>query len=107
MIDIQTISFLKRYVNETISGLGELKGDPGKSAYEIAKDNGFEGSESEWIESLQGKSPSIGENGNWFIGETDTGVSAKPKIEEEILQNYHSKENLIALSEEDIILICK
>lgn len=107
MIDIQTISFLKRYVNETIFETGGLKGDPGKSAYEIAKDNGFEGSESEWVESLQGKSPSIGENDNWFIGETDTGVSAKPKIEEEILQNYYSKENLIALSEEDIISICK
>ena len=107
MIDIQTISFLKRYVNETISGTGGLKGDPGKSAYEIAKDNGFEGSESEWVESLQGKSPSIGENGNWFVGSTDTGVSAKPKVDEEILQNHYSKENLIALSKDDILSICK
>lgn len=28
----------------------------GKSAYEIAKLNGFEGTEAEWLESLQGKS---------------------------------------------------
>ncbi|WP_200411462.1 collagen-like protein [Virgibacillus salexigens] len=37
------------------------KGDPGKngtdgkSAYQIAKDNGFEGTESEWLASLKGE----------------------------------------------------
>lgn len=31
------------------------KGDPGKSAYEIAIDNGFDGQEQEWLESLKGK----------------------------------------------------
>lgn len=30
-------------------------GADGKSAYEIAVDNGFEGSESEWLESLKGE----------------------------------------------------
>ena len=30
-------------------------GADGKSAYEIAVDNGFEGSETEWLESLKGK----------------------------------------------------
>lgn len=29
------------------------KGDPGKSAYQIALDNGFEGTEKQWLESLQ------------------------------------------------------
>lgn len=48
----------------------------GKSAYEIAVENGFEGSEQEWLGSLVGKSPHIGANGNWWIGDTDTGVSA-------------------------------
>ena len=79
MIDVQTIAFLKKYVGESLAGAGALKGEqgnPGKSAYEVAKENGFEGDESEWIKSLQGISPHIGENGNWFIGETDTGVSA-------------------------------
>lgn len=33
---------------------GELRGADGKSAYEIAKDNGFEGTEAEWLESLVG-----------------------------------------------------
>ncbi|GAA0234697.1 BppU family phage baseplate upper protein [Metaclostridioides mangenotii] len=34
---------------------GELSGPDGKSAYEIAKENGFEGTESEWLESLKGE----------------------------------------------------
>ncbi len=30
------------------------KGDAGKSAYDIAKENGFEGTETEWLESMKG-----------------------------------------------------
>ena len=55
-------------------------GADGKSAYEIAVENGFTGTEEEWIASLQGEdgiSPHIGENGNWWIGTYDTGVKAK------------------------------
>ena len=46
MIDVQTVAFLKKYVGESLEGAGALKGEqgnPGKSAYEIAQDNGFEG----------------------------------------------------------------
>lgn len=31
------------------------QGNPGKSAYQIALDNGFEGTESEWLASLKGE----------------------------------------------------
>lgn len=48
----------------------------GLSAYEIAKKNGFEGTEEEWLNSLKGQTPYIGDNGNWFIGSFDTGVAA-------------------------------
>ena len=34
---------------------GNFKGDTGKSAYESAKANGFEGTEKEWLDSLQAK----------------------------------------------------
>lgn len=87
MIDIQTIAYLKKYLEKSLEGAGALKGepgDPGKSAYEIAVSNGFEGSEDEWVASLRGISPHIGENGNWFIGDSDTGVSATP---EQIIQH--------------------
>ena len=36
-------------------GLNGADGSDGKSAYDIAVDNGFEGTESEWLESLNGK----------------------------------------------------
>ena len=86
-MDIMTFALLKQYVSESAGSGG------GKSAYEIAVDNGFSGSESEWLESLKGKTPYIGENGNWFIGEEDTGIMASPE--------------LTALSTEEILEICK
>lgn len=50
----------------------------GKSAYEIAVAQGFKGTENEWIASLvgaKGDSASVGENGNWWVGDRDTGAS--------------------------------
>lgn len=64
----------------------------GKSAYEIAKENGFDGTETEWLASLKGatgaagangkdgengKTPYVGENGNWYIGTNDTGKPSR------------------------------
>ena len=42
------------------NGANGVDGSDGKSAYDIARDNGFEGTEAEWLESLKGKD---GENG--------------------------------------------
>lgn len=58
-------------------------GEDGLSAYEIAVIYGFNGTEAEWLDSLKGENgdpgitPTIGENGNWFIGEMDTGIPCK------------------------------
>lgn len=64
----------------------------GKSAYEIAKENGFDGTEAEWLASLKGatgaagangkdgengKTPYVGDNGNWYIGTNDTGKPSR------------------------------
>lgn len=38
-------------------------GEPGKSAYEIAVEHGFEGSEEEWLASLKGEQGPPGESG--------------------------------------------
>ena len=60
-----------------------MKGQDGKSAYEIAVQNGYSGSEQQWIQSLIGKpgdTPYIGTNGNWFVGAIDTGVAATPSL---------------------------
>ena len=74
------------------SGGGGGTGADGKSAYEIAVAHGFRGTEVEWLESLQGETPRIGTNGNWFIGDEDTGAFAdvqtlSPGELEDLLQN--------------------
>lgn len=51
-------------VSQSGSGSQGPKGDPGKSAYEIAVDNGFPGSEQEWLESLVGPQGEAGPKGD-------------------------------------------
>ncbi len=41
-------------INERIVAVGGIQGEQGDSAYEVAVSNGFAGSESEWLTSLQG-----------------------------------------------------
>ena len=48
-MDIITYALSKKYADENAG-----EGAPGKSAYEIAVENGFVGSEKEWLESLEG-----------------------------------------------------
>ncbi len=81
-MDIITLALARKYVQASLAGAGALKGQDGKSAFELAKANGFSGTEREWLESLKGQAgetPHI-ENGNWFIGTTDTGISAQPSL---------------------------
>lgn len=78
-MDLVTYALAKKYVDASLAGAGALKGQDGKSAYEIAVQNGYSGSEQDWISSLVGKpgdTPYIGKNGNWFVGAVDTGVTA-------------------------------
>lgn len=99
-MDIVAYILAKRYTDSTISGATEsLKG---KSAYEIAVEQGFEGTELEWLDSLKGSTPIIGENGNWIVDGEDTGILATPDLEK-----YFNEANLIALSSEEILEICK
>lgn len=53
------------------------KGDNGKSAFEIAQDNGFEGTEQEWLESLKGEPGNPGKNAeNQFTEEQKNALLA-------------------------------
>lgn len=84
---VEAVSF-----NELMEQYGTVDG---KSAYELAVENGFEGDEAAWLESLKGKpgdpgnpgepggpgengvTPHIDENSNhWYIGNQDTGIEA-------------------------------
>jgi len=48
----QAYALSKKYTSDSLVGAGAIKG---KSAYEIAVDNGYSGTEAEWLESLKGK----------------------------------------------------
>lgn len=72
-IDVVMLALLRSRVKKIIKEEG-LAG--GKTAYDVAVDNGFEGTQEEWLKSLRGATPYIGDNGNWFIEGVDTGKLA-------------------------------
>lgn len=111
-MDLQSYILAKRYTEESLQGAGALKG---KSAYEIACDNGFEGTEAEWLTFI---TPQIGPNGNWWVSEVDTGYAASPSLQgyatieyvKQLIENIEVPEgtaNVVALTEEEILDICK
>lgn len=51
------------YSDSTTDNLGKVVGDNGKSAYQIAVDGGYDGSESDWIASLKGEKGDSGDKG--------------------------------------------
>ena len=76
-MDIVSYILSKKYVEDSLAGAGAVKG---KSAYEIACDNGFVGTDAEWLASLKGDTPQIGPSGTWVIGDVDTGIVASPSL---------------------------
>lgn len=60
--DEESISSYADKIN-SISVTEYIKGDPGSSAYEIAVENGFTGTETEWLASLKGEKGDQGEQG--------------------------------------------
>ena len=53
---------IREMINSIADGNG-IKGEDGKSAYELAQENGFKGSEQEWLESLKGEQGPAGPQG--------------------------------------------
>ena len=62
-IDVVTLALSKKYVRDSLEGAGALKGQDGRSAYQVAVDNGFSGTEQEWLNSLQGDQGPAGRDG--------------------------------------------
>lgn len=77
MLDITSYILSKKYIEDSLAGAGALAG---KSAYEIAFENGFSGGPTEWLNSLKGDTPQIGPAGTWVISGVDTGVIASPSL---------------------------
>lgn len=61
-MDITTLALAKAYTDE-VAGSG-VKGDPGKSAYQIAVEEGFSGTEQQWLDSLVGPVGPKGDKGD-------------------------------------------
>lgn len=61
---------------KVLNGKNGSDGADGKSAYELAVENGFEGTEEEWLESLKGESGKNGESGE----KGDTGLTPNIQI---------------------------
>lgn len=105
-IDVVTLALAKKYTRESLEGAGALKGekgDPftyddftpeqllalkgkdginGKSAYQLAIDNGFVGTEVEWIASLKGETGPVGPIGpQGNTGETGATGATGPQGE--------------------------
>ena len=69
IIDLVALALAKKYTDDTLAGLGSLQGKDGKSAYQIALDNGFVGTETEWLESLKGERGTDGQD--YVLTDTD------------------------------------
>lgn len=66
-MDLITLALAKKFTTDSLAGLGTLKGEDGDSAYEIAVENGFAGTEAEWLESLKGEEG----NSGVYLGEEE------------------------------------
>lgn len=103
----------------------EQIGPQGLSAYEVYVKNGGTLSETEWLESLKGKdgingsdglngkdgengiTPTIGDNGNWYLADVDTGKPSRGEqgpqgIQGEAGPTYTAGEN-ITIDENNVI----
>lgn len=63
-MDLITLALAKKFTTDSLAGLGTLKGEDGDSAYEIAVENGFAGTEAEWLKSLKGEQGIQGPKGD-------------------------------------------
>ena len=59
----KAIAVSRKYTKDTVAGAGAIKGKDGKSAYQIAVEKGFVGTEEEWLASLQGEEGPEGPQG--------------------------------------------
>jgi hypothetical protein len=84
-MDVISYILSKKYIEDSLAGAGAIKG---KSAFDIACDNGFKGTPTEWLETLKGDTPQIGPSGTWIIGSKDTGIIASPSLAGYATQDY-------------------
>lgn len=62
---------IEKIIDAEFGEINEIKNGNGASAYEIAVENGFEGTEAEWLESLKGEKGDKGDSGIVDVAEID------------------------------------
>lgn len=88
-IDLLTLALAKKYTDEHAGEGTVIPGKDGKSAYEIAVEHGFQGTEEEWLESLKGVGvPSGGTSGQVLIKESGDDYDVKWANEYDNLKNH-------------------
>lgn len=90
----QAYALSRKYTEESLKGAGALKG---KTAYEVAVDNGYAGTEEEWLESLKGSPESLLSDDG--VSEESTWSSAK--ISEELKKLSESGVGAVTYHETD------
>ena len=91
VIDLVTLALAKKYTEAAIAGAGGIKGEDGKSAYQIAVENGFVGTEAEWIESLKGDDYILtdtdkSEIANIVINKVDSSIMSVLGVDENVTE---------------------
>ncbi|MBO4572489.1 MAG: leucine-rich repeat protein [Clostridia bacterium] len=75
-----TLSNGNELIAGKVKGADGSNGIDGKSAYEIAVENGYTGTESEWLESLRGKDGTNGSNGADGVSVTNAEINADGEL---------------------------
>ncbi len=100
-MDAKTQKMIQGYVIYKLKEAGIIDG---RSPYEHAVEQGYIGSEEQWIADLNNtpdKIPYIGNNGNWYIDDIDMEVIATQYFE--YVGNYHPNFDLSVQTTEDEI----
>ena len=106
-MDILTLSMAKKYVDDTLVGMGALqgdkgdKGDAGKSAYEVWLEAGNTGSEQDFLDSLKGDDATI------TIDETLDTESTNAIQNKAVAEKFEEIDNSNALCMETLGYTCK
>lgn len=116
-MDLTTYLLSKKYTDQTVIGAGAIKGasceiksiEPAEGGNNVVFEwqyaDGSKGEKTLFVRNgtngQDGNTPTIGENGHWFIGGVDTGVLAEPELE-----GYYSENNFVPLTADEIDMLC-
>ncbi|WP_461241155.1 GH25 family lysozyme, partial [Paucilactobacillus sp. N302-9] len=79
LTDIPKVDLSNYATKDDLSKVASTTGTDGASAYQIAVDNGFSGTETEWLQSLKGVNGKDGTSGSTFLGQLSGNITVDDK----------------------------